>query len=82
VAKHLHEYHIQIDRVHYVVTQEHMTAEELRQVPEPPIGADRDLFEVVPGHPDNKLEDGDTVEIRDGKRFFTAPGQINPGMLT
>lgn len=75
-----HVYHIQIDRVHYKVTQANMTGLELRQVPPTPIGPDRDLFEVVPGGTDRKIGDEDVVEIRDGKRFFTAPAQINPGL--
>lgn len=76
-----HEPHfqIQIDRVHYTVTQATMTGTELRHLPTPPIGPDRDLFEVVPGHPDRKIEDTDVVQIRNGQRFFTAPALINPG---
>lgn len=77
---HGHEYRIQIDRVQYTVTQERMTGLDLRRVPPTPIGHDRDLFEVVPGGTDRKIGDADVVEIRDGKRFFTAPAQINPGM--
>lgn len=73
------EFHIQIDRVHYTVTQRHMTGEQLRHVPPTPIGPDRDLFEVVPGGTDKKIGNDDVVEIRDGKRFFIAPAQINPG---
>lgn len=79
--RHPREFQIQIDRVHYTVTQDHMTGAELRRVPNPPIGPDRDLWEVVPGGPDRKIEDTDVVEIRNGKRFFTAPAQINPGSL-
>ncbi len=75
----IHEFHIQIDRVHYTPTKPEMTGAELRQVPQPPIGPDRDLFEVVPGQPDRKIEDATVVQIHDGKRFFTAPSQINPG---
>lgn len=71
------KFQIQIDRVHYTVTQEFMTGAELRRVP--PIGPDRDLFEVVPGGTDKKIEDDETVEIREGERFFTAPAHINPG---
>jgi hypothetical protein len=74
-----HEFHIQIDRVHYLVTQRHLTGEQLRHVPTPPIGPDRDLFEVVPGGTDRKIGNEEVVEIKDGKRFFTAPAQINPG---
>ncbi len=73
------EFRIQIDRIHYVVTKPEMTGTELRAVPQPPIGPDRDLYEVVPGQPDRKLADTDLVEMRNGKRFFTAPGHINPG---
>jgi hypothetical protein len=74
-----HEFNIQIDRVHYKVKQAVMTGLQLRHVPPTPIGPDRDLFEVVPGGTDRKIADDDKVEIRDGKRFFTAPAQINPG---
>lgn len=74
-----HEFRIQIDRVHYTVHKHVMTGLELRHVPKPPIGPDRDLFEVVPGGTDRKIADDEKVEIRDGKRFFTAPAQINPG---
>lgn len=72
-------FQIQIDRVHFTVTQERMTGAELRRVPPTPIGSDRDLFEVVPGGPDRKIGDTEVVEIRNGKRFFTAPSEINPG---
>ena len=75
-----HEFHIQIDRQHYTVEKQQMTGAELRTVPTPDIGNDRDLFQVVPGHPDRKLEDADVVEMHDGMRFFTAPRHINPGM--
>ena len=72
-------FEIQIDRTHYTVTLQHMTGAQLRQVPTPPIGPDRDLFEVVPGGSDRKIADDEIVEIRSGLRFFTAPAQINPG---
>ena len=74
-----HEFQIQIDRTHYTVAKEQMTGSELRQVPTPPIGPERDLFEVVPGHPDRKVSENDLIEIKSGARFFTAPAHINPG---
>ena len=70
---------IQIDRVHYEVDVTQMTGEQLRQLPKPPIGPDRDLFEVLPGHSDRKIENNEEVELRNGTRFFTAPAHINPG---
>jgi hypothetical protein len=78
-VNHPHQFQIQMDRVHYTVTAESMTGAELRRVPPTPIGPDRDLFQVVPGGQDKKIEDNDRVEIRNGLRFFTAPSQINPG---
>jgi hypothetical protein len=72
-------FHIQIDREHFTVHQEDMTGAQIRQIPNPPIGPDRDLFEVGPAHSDVKIEETTVVEIRDGIRFFTAPSHINPG---
>jgi hypothetical protein len=73
------KFQIQIDRAHYTVARSEMSGAELRRVPPDPIGPERDLFEVGPGHPDRRVEDDDTVEMRNGQRFFTAPAQINPG---
>jgi hypothetical protein len=76
---HPQTFHIQIDREHYEVEDAEMTGAQLRQVPPKAIPPERDLFEVVPGHPDRKIGDGDIVQIRNGLRFFTAPATINPG---
>lgn len=74
-----HTFSIKIDREHFDVTQETMTGAELRALPNPSIGPELDLFEVVPGGTDRKLANTDIVEIKNGMRFFTAPAQINPG---
>lgn len=74
-----HEFNIRIDRNHFKVTESVLTGAQLRQLPAPPIGPDRDLFEVVPGGSDKKIELNEPVTMRDGLRFFTAPAQINPG---
>jgi hypothetical protein len=73
------QFQIHIDRVHFMVYVEAMTGAELRQLPTSSIGPDRDLFEVVPGGVDRKISDGDSVALRNGLRFFTAPAQITPG---
>lgn len=70
---------IKIDRTEYTVRQKNLLGAELRRLPNPDIGPDRDLFEVVPGGSDLKIEDDAKVKMRDGLRFFTAPAQINPG---
>jgi hypothetical protein len=76
---HSNQFQIQIDRAHFTVESDHLTGAQIRQLPNPPIGPDRDLYEVVPGNSDQKVADNDNVEIRNGKRFFTAPAKINPG---
>jgi len=83
VESHHHERHFEIiiDRKNYRVEKEEMTGTELRALPVPPIGADRDLFEVVPSGPDRKIEDQESIEMRNGLRFFTAPAHINPGRV-
>jgi hypothetical protein len=71
---------IKIDRTEYTVHEKTLTGLQLRALARPPIGPERDLFEVVPGGTDRKIENTTVVKIRDGMRFFTAPAQINPGV--
>ena len=73
-------FQIQIDRIEYEVLAEKLSGAEFRDVPSPPIPPERDLFQVVPGQPDLKIKDDDTVQLHDGLRFFTAPNTINPGL--
>lgn len=72
---------IQIDRIHYRVEVSSLTGQELRNLVAPPIPDTRDLFRVVPGGEDEKIEAGATLPLHDGMRFFTAPATINPGSL-
>jgi hypothetical protein len=72
-------FNIQIDREHFKVTKAKLTGAELRRLPNPDVPADRDLYEVRPGEDDELIHDSDVVKMRNGLRFFTAPGQINPG---
>ena len=72
-------FEIRIDRDHFTVEADSLTGQQLRRLPNPDIGPDRDLFEVVPGGSDRKIEPQTVVEMRSGLRFFTAPAQINPG---
>ena len=70
---------IRIDRVDYEVYKRKMTGAELRTLPSPDVPADRDLWRDVPDKRDVKVQDEDIVHLKDGMRFFTAPGRINPG---
>ena len=56
-----------------------LTGLEIRRIADPPVDHRRDLFEIVAGGSDRKVDDDTKVDIRDGIRFFTAPRQINPG---
>lgn len=70
---------IHIDKDRFEVSGETATGAQLRALPTPPIGPDRDLFEDVPGGTDRKVDDDTVVELRNGQHFFTAPSTINPG---
>ena len=77
-------FHIRLDRVDLMVppdrlTDGKLTGRQIRELADPPIGADRDVFEIVPGGSDRKIDDDTGVEIRNWMRFFSAPGVINPG---
>ena len=70
---------VKIDRTEFQVSERKRTGAQLRELPQPPVGVDRDLFEVVPGGSDRKIDAHEEVKMRDGLRFFTAPARINPG---
>ena len=76
--------HVRVDRQDIEVSPAllhdgKLTGHQIRELATPPIGADRDLFEIVPGGSDRKIGDDDAVVIRDHLRFFSAPRNINPG---
>jgi hypothetical protein len=74
---------IQIDHKPYKAPKSAMTGTEIRQLADPDIAADRDLFRVVPGPADDvKVADNDTVQLEPGMHFFSAPKTINPGGFT
>lgn len=55
------------------------TGAELRQLTDPPIGPDRDLWLDREGALDDLVEDEESVHLRPQMRFFTVPRVINPG---
>lgn len=71
---------IQIDQKPYKATKNPMTGAELRALPTPAIGADRHLWQVVPGPADDiRINDADSVALEPGMHFYSAPTSINPG---
>ena len=79
MAEHHTKFNIQVDRQHFQVEASSLTGSQIRALPSPHIGTDRDLFQVVPGGTDLKITDSQAVALRDGLRFFSAPAHITPG---
>jgi hypothetical protein len=74
-----HEITIHIDKKTYKVDQTSLTGAEIRKVADPNITDQYDLWLEVPGGQDRLIEDGDSVELKDGMHFFSVPKTINPG---
>jgi hypothetical protein len=74
-----HDFPIFIDKKQYKVDATSMTGAELRAVPQPSIGQDRDLYRIVPGGDDHRVEDNERIELKPGMRFISVPRQITPG---
>jgi hypothetical protein len=70
---------LHIDRKPYKTDAESLTGAQLRALPEPDLPTTVDLYLEVPGGDDRLIHDDDTVELRPGMHFFSAPSTINPG---
>lgn len=70
---------ITIDDKHYRAPCDDLTGEQLRQLANPPIGEDRDLWRERPDDQDVLIRNDESVELRSGMRFFSTPRHINPG---
>lgn len=69
-----------IDRKPFKASKSPMTGAELRTLPEPDIGNDRDLWLDIPGPgDDDRIELSESVRLKPGMHFYTAPSTINPG---
>lgn len=74
-------FEIFIDKDRFEVDEPALTGAQLRALPKPPVGQDRDLWEEVPGPGDDKkIGDEERVEMRNGLRFFTTPRAVTPGV--
>jgi Multiubiquitin len=68
-----------IDRKEYKAPLSSMTGAQLRVLADPDIGPDRDLWQEVPGGEDRIVENDESLELRNGEHFYSAPSTINPG---
>lgn len=73
---------IYIDGAKYHPEGRALTGAQLRQVPSPPVGDDRDLWLDVVDDLDKLIEDDEVVELGNNMRFFSVPRVINPGQAT
>jgi Multiubiquitin len=70
---------VHIDRKPYKVREGQLSGAQLRQLPDPDVGPEYDLWLEVPGGEDRRIEDAEEVKLTEGMHFFTAPSVINPG---
>lgn len=71
---------IRVDREVFHLEVSVMTGSQIRHLVTPPIGPDWDLFLVQPGpSEDLRISDDETVTLKSGMEFFSAPTTINPG---
>lgn len=77
-ASHSHP-NIIIDRKRYTAPASALTGAQLRDLAEPHIGPDRDLWQEVPGGEDRLVGNDEVVQLRDGEHFYSSPSNINPG---
>jgi hypothetical protein len=70
---------IYIDGTKYHPDSRGLTGAQVRQLPSPPIGADRDLWLDIVDELDKLVEDNDVVDLMPNMRFFSVPRVINPG---
>ena len=68
-----------IDGASWTVTAGLVPVARVRTISHPPIGPERDLWLALEGEGDLLLSDGETVELSDGCRFFTAPRTVLAG---
>jgi hypothetical protein len=73
------EVSIHIDKKLYKVPSGSMTASQIRGLTSPVLGDDYDLYQVVPGSDDHLVADGESIDLKSGMHFFSAPRNITPG---
>jgi Multiubiquitin len=68
---------IHIDNKPYKTSKNPMTGAELKQLGG--IAGNYDLWQKVPGGDDKLIKDGDSVQLKNGDHFYSAPSSLNPG---
>lgn len=74
--------YIYLDSTRYEAPKAEMTGQGLRDLPNPPIGPQYNLWLETPGPGDDKLiGDTEVVRLHDGMVFYSSLKEINPGAI-
>jgi hypothetical protein len=68
---------IHIDNKSYKAPKNPMTGAELKQLGG--VAGGYDLWQKVPGEDDKLINDGESVQLKNGEHFYSAPSSLNPG---
>jgi hypothetical protein len=68
---------IHIDNKGYKAAKNPMMGAELKQLGG--IAGNYDLWQKVPGSDDKLIKDPDSVQLKNGDHFYSAPSSLNPG---
>lgn len=79
MADHVKTITIHVDKKEYKVEGASLTGAALRALPASAIGAEYDLLLEVPSGEDRTIADDESVELKNGMHFFSAPRNITPG---
>lgn len=74
-----HKIPIFVDGQKFEAPKPEMTGKEIRNLPVPPIGENRDLWLDRDGGLDELIKDDQIVHLQSEMRFFSVPRVINPG---
>jgi hypothetical protein len=72
-----HGIEIHIDNKGYKAPKNPMTGIELKQLGG--IAGGYDLWQKIPGKDDKLIKEGDSVQLKNGDHFYSAPSSLNPG---
>jgi hypothetical protein len=69
---------IHIDKKEFKAPKNPMTGRELKNLGGVP--GDYDLWHKIPGKDDQRVGDEESVELKNGDQFYSAPSTLNPGV--
>jgi hypothetical protein len=68
-----------IDGAKYHAAAAELTGAQIRELAQPPVAEDRDLWLDIVDKLDELIEDDQVVHLEAKMRFFSVPREINPG---